>query len=146
MGLKLRSVWFLNGCLFNSEVWTVCSENYLKDLEIINHKKFELILKVQEKVATEMLYLETAQIPLKHVISMRITYYQTINKRHKAELTRKTVNAMKEAPLSGDWRKLLVTNLKKIDLNSDFEDEIQMLPVNKFKRFVKNQIGFVAFK
>ena len=61
-----------------------------------------------------MLYLETAEIPLQHVISVRrLMYYQTILKRHKEELTNRTFAAMKQNPLIGDWIELLVMILKR---------------------------------
>ena len=31
LGLILRKAWFLNGCLFNSEVWTGFTENDMSD-------------------------------------------------------------------------------------------------------------------
>ena len=37
IGLVLRQAWFLNGSLFNSEVWTGISDADIKELEIIDH-------------------------------------------------------------------------------------------------------------
>ena len=71
IGLDLRKSWFLNSCLFNSEVWSGLSETNLKDLNIIDHKILQVITGAQAKVPTEMLYLETSQLPLAHVISVR---------------------------------------------------------------------------
>jgi hypothetical protein len=64
-GLALRSAWFLNGCLFNSEVWSGFSPQDLHDLEVIDHKILKLILGAQSKVPSEMLYLETNVLPIK---------------------------------------------------------------------------------
>jgi hypothetical protein len=71
IGLHLRKLWFINSCLFNSEVWSGVSENSLKDLNTIDHKILQVITGAQAKVPTEMLYLETSQLPLSHVISVR---------------------------------------------------------------------------
>ena len=76
----------------------------------------------------------------------RIIYYQTVIKRHKEKLTRKTFDALREAPSSRVWIELLETDLETIYLNTFYEDVIKMLPANQFKRFVKNEIRFVAFK
>ena len=36
-GIALRSAWFINGCLFNSEVWMKYSPQDLHDLEVIDN-------------------------------------------------------------------------------------------------------------
>ena len=79
MGLTLWKSWFLNGCLFNSEVWSGYIDNDLEKLKIIDHKIMRLIMKAQAKVPIEMLYLETAEIPLQHVITVRrLMYHQSV--------------------------------------------------------------------
>ena len=65
IGLILRKTWFLNGCFFNSEIWTGVNDNDLKSLKIIDHKILRLITGAQAKVPSEMLFLETSKIPIK---------------------------------------------------------------------------------
>ena len=102
-GLALRSAWFLNGCLFNSEVWSGFSPQDLHDLEVIDHKILKLVLGAQSKVPSEMLYLETNVLPIKNVISARrVLYYHTIMKRNKNELIREVYSAMNDDPVKGD--------------------------------------------
>ena len=48
----------LNGCLFNSEVWSGYSQQDLHDLEVIYHKVFRFIIGAKAKVLSEMLYQE----------------------------------------------------------------------------------------
>ena len=62
IGLVLRQVWFLNGCLFNSEVWSDYIDSDLSDLVIIDHHILRLIINFQSKVPVEMLYLKSAQL------------------------------------------------------------------------------------
>ena len=38
IGIVLRKAWFLNGCFFNSEVWTGLSESDFNYLNIIDHQ------------------------------------------------------------------------------------------------------------
>ena len=79
VGLILRQAWFLNGCLFNSEVWTGTNETDLKELNIIDHKILREIIGAQCKVPVEMLYLETGAIPIKSVMAVkRIIYLHNI--------------------------------------------------------------------
>ena len=42
-GLALRHSWFPNGCLFNLEVWSTFSPQYLHHLEVIDNKILRLI-------------------------------------------------------------------------------------------------------
>ena len=107
IGLQLRKAWFHNSCLANSEVWTGINNNDLNDLAIIDNKILRAITGSQSKVPVEMLFLETGQIPISHVISVRrIMYWHTILKRHDDELIFQIYMAMKETPLKGDWIKL----------------------------------------
>ena len=56
IGLTLRQAWFLNGSVFNSEVWSGFTDNDLDDLEVIYHSIIRLINGAQAKVPVEMLY------------------------------------------------------------------------------------------
>ena len=67
IGLVLRQAWFLIGCFLNSEVWSGYSDRDLKDLKVIGHNILRLITGAQAKVPSEMLYLETAQLPIINV-------------------------------------------------------------------------------
>ena len=92
IGLVLRQAWFLNGCFFNSEVWSGYSDRDLKDLKVIDHNILRLITGAQAKVPSEMLYLETAQLPIINVITVRrLLYLHTILTRHDTELISKFI-------------------------------------------------------
>ena len=99
IGLELRKAWFHNSCLANSEVWTGISDNDLKDLAVIANKILRAITGSQAKVPVEMLFLETGQIPISHIISIRrLMYWHTILKRNNEELIYQIYRAMKETP------------------------------------------------
>ena len=70
-GILLRHAFFLNGCLFNSEVWIGYSDQDLHALDVIDHQILRLITGAQAKSPVEMLYLETAELPVESVISVR---------------------------------------------------------------------------
>ena len=146
-GLALRKAWFLNGCLFNSEVWIGFSPQDLHDLEVLDHKILRLIIGAQAKAPTEMLYLETSQLPIRNVISARrVSYYHTIMRRPKNELIREVFSAMKEEPTKGDWIHLLKEDL--IDFGIDIENEafIESLSKEQFKNIVKKKAREIAWK
>jgi hypothetical protein len=145
-GIELRNAWFINGCLFNSEVWSGYNLNDLHDLEVIDHKIMRLITGAQAKVPTEMLYLETGQLQIKHVISIRrLMYLHTILTRNKDEITYKTYNAMKIKPLKDDWIYLVADDLKTIQMSLENEEDIVKLTKEQFKTIVKKRVRQTAF-
>ena len=90
------------------------------------HKILRLITGSQAKVPIEMLYLETAQLPLKHVMSVRrVLYLHTLLNRHKDEITRQVFQAMKEAPLKDDWINLVNKDLNSINMSLNDEEKIE---------------------
>ena len=114
---------------------------------MIDHKILRVILGAQEKVPVEMLYLETAELPIKHVISVRrLLYLHTIIKRHKTEITRKVYTAMKDEPYKGDWINLVKKDLETIDINLENEEEISNMTTEAFKVLVKRRFRDEAFK
>ena len=138
IGLELRKSWFQNCCLFNSETWNGISDSDLKDLEVIDHKILRAITGAQSKVPIEMLYIETAQISISHVISVRrLMYWQTIITRHRDELISQVYHAMKDKPLKDDWICLLYKDLEKIGLSINDEEDVSKLSKYDFKTFVK---------
>ena len=144
MGLALRQAWFMNGCLFNSEVWSGYCDSDLECLEIIDHKILRLITGAQAKVAVEMLYMETACLPVKDVISARrLSYLHTILSRHTDEITNQIYTGMKNQPLKGDWIHLVNNDMKNTNIK---HDSITMSSKLQFKKIVKSKIRHHAFK
>ena len=137
IGLVLRQAWFINGCFFNSEVWSGFGNKDLHDLEVIDHEILKAVIGGQAKSQTEMLYLETAQTPIKNIISARrLLYLHNILHRQDGELVKDIYIAMKESPLKEDWIHLV--NKDKLDLDLNLSDEeISNLSKYKFKRIVK---------
>ena len=84
IGITLREAWFMNGTLYNSEVWCSYSNNDLKGLNILDRKILKSILGSHRKAHSEMLFLETACLPLEYVITARrLLYLQTILHRQE---------------------------------------------------------------
>ena len=124
IGLILRNTWFLNGCLFNSEAWTGFTGKDLSDLD--DHKILRLITGSEAKAPNEMLYLETAQLAIKHGLSVRrILYLHTLLNGHKDEIARQVFQAMKEAPLKDDWINLVNKDLNSINMSLNDEEKIE---------------------
>ena len=60
----------------------------LMTLSVIDRKILRLITGSQAKVPVKILYLETSQLPIPHILyARRILYWHTMLKRPKEELT-----------------------------------------------------------
>lgn len=86
-------------------------------LEVIDKHILRLITGAQQKVPPERLFLETGELPLKYVITLRrLMYYQEINKRHNYEIVKRVFTSMKKDTITGDWINLFVDNLKYLNM------------------------------
>ena len=118
IGMTLRQAWFLNGTLYNSEVWYAYNNNDIKMLEVLDRKILRQILGAHCKSPNEMLYLETGALPLSHVIAVRrLLYLQNILKKHLTEITRKVYIAQKENPCKGDWITIIEGDKQNYGIN-----------------------------
>ena len=140
IGLALRDAWFLNGCLFNSEVWGNYKEQNIQDLEKIDHMILRCITGLQAKAPTEFAYMETASQTITNVISVkRMSYLQVILKRHPNEITQRVYNAMKMSPLPGDWIHRLKADFESIGLELN-ELSIKNMETGQYKNMIKKLI------
>ena len=62
-GLQLRQAMFINGTLFNSEVWHGIKPSDIEPLSILDHQLLKFILGAHAKTPSEFLYLETGASP-----------------------------------------------------------------------------------
>ena len=75
-----------------------------------------------------MLYIETAQLPISHVISVRrMLYWHTLISRSTEELFRQVYSTMKEQPIKGDWIFLLKEDLERVGLGLEDEKSISKI-------------------
>ena len=145
IGITLREAWFINGTLYNSEVWCSYTKNNLKALNVLDRKILKLAMGSHSKVPSEMLYLETSCLPLSHVITVRrLLYLQQILKRSEDEIIKKVYLEQKKNPCTGDWVKLIEADL--IELQIDFDEEkIAALSEEGFRRIIMGRIRKIAF-
>ena len=135
VGLELRHAMFLNGMLYNSETWTGLSLKDIKELEVIDHKILRVITGAHAKAPSEMLYLETGEMEIPSVISVRrLMYWHNIIRRHKKELISQVYHAMKNNPMKGDWIHLVESDLQKINMKLEHENQVAQLKKETFKK------------
>ena len=146
IGLALRDAWFLNGILFNSEVWGAYAEKHVEELMVIDNMILRTVVGAQSKVPVETLYLETSTMSVKHVISVRrMLYLKTILSRHEDEVVRRVYTAMKERPLKGDWYHRVALDFEQVDISMD-EEMIVRTDLPTYKSLIKTAMWKVFFK
>ena len=110
-------------------------------LEVLDHKILRTITGAHSKVPLEMLYLETGELNISNVISVRrLLYWHNILRRHERELISKVYYAMKEKPIKGDWIELVKADLQKINMTLDQEIQVKQMKKEFFKDIIKERI------
>ena len=143
--MALRDAWFINGVLYNSEVWGSYSEKHIDGLEVIDHMILKTILGAQAKVTVETLYQETGAMSVRNVISVRrMLYLKTILDREDHEITKKVYTAMKNKPYNGDWYNLVQADFEKFGLEIN-EETIKATDGETFKNSSKQLFGKYFF-
>ena len=75
IGLMLWDAMSVNVALFNSEAWSSLNMKHIEEIETIDRTLMKFIVGAHAKTPSEILYLETPTIPLRHTISIRIFLY-----------------------------------------------------------------------
>ena len=146
IGLDLRQAWFVNGCLYNSEIWQQLTKRDISDLSKIDHYLLRSILGAHPKAPVIQLYMETSSLRIADIISCRrMIYLQTILKRPKTELTRRIYDAMKDDPRPDDWCEMVRKDFEQVDLSLD-DQTISAMTELQYKKLVKEKIRQYAFK
>ena len=144
-GLLLREAWFINGTMYNSEVWGSFTKADLNSLEILDRKILKLILGSHCKSQSEMLFLETAALPLSYILSIRrLGYLQTLLRRDEKEITKRIFRTQMKNPISGDWALLFQQDINKCEIEMD-ENKISQMDAQSFKNMVKSKVRKIAF-
>ena len=146
IGLELRQAWFLNGILYNSEIWQKLTEKDKTDLMKIDNYLLKSIIGAQSKVPLEQLHLETGTLSIPQIIAIRrMTYLQTILNRPEGELIRNIFEAMRDDPIPGDWCEQVKNDFEKVNLHIS-EEQIRAMDEEKYKNLIKITVRDEAFK
>ena len=145
VALKLREAMFLNGILFNSEVWHGVTSAQITSLEAIDNSLLRGILGAHKGTPKAFLYLETGTMPLRWIIAQRrINYLKHILTRPESELINKVFKAQKEKPTKGDFVTLVETDLKKLGMTYQ-EIASETTTKDMLKAALKNNAKTAAF-
>ena len=106
-----------------------------------------MITGAHAKAPSEMLYLETGEMEIPSVMSVRrLMYWHNIIRRHKKELISQVYHAMKNNPMKGDWIHLVESDLQKINMKLEHENQVAQLKKETFKKIIKAKIIEVSFE
>ena len=145
VGLHLRQAMFINGVLFNSEVWPELSATDLTMLEKGDHRLIRSICQAHAKTPLEFLYMETSAQPLCHIMcSRRLMYLHNILSRDEHELVKRVFVAQRNQPSKGDFVELIKTDLNMIG-EAD-EAVVKGKDNMEFENFIKPKIQEAAWK
>ena len=138
-GLRLRQAMLVNGILFNSEAWHGVSKADLSVLEKVDESLLRGLLKGHAKLPLEALYLETASLPIRYIVSSRrIMYLHSILQKGPDELVRKIFEAQKQDTSPGDFYQLVCEDKESIGLNFS-DQEIQTMSKEKLRIIVRDK-------
>ena len=107
----------------------------IEKLTILDNCLMRYILGAHSKVPTEMLFLETAAIPIKYVIKCRrMIYLKEILDRKDNEIINKIYYTQKANPLKGDWWLLVQEDFNFIceNINEDFIINMKTVEYKKY--------------
>ena len=133
MGLKLRQAMFINGILFNSEVWHGVTDDHVRALEKVDEYLLRSLLQCHVKTLLEFLFLETGSVPIRHLISSL--------RRDDKEVTKGIFKEQQRNPCKGDYAKLIEKDFKEIGISYD---EQYIIGPN-YKDDIKQNIAETAF-
>jgi len=144
VGLQLRQAMFVNGVLFNSEVWQEATATEVASLEKIDNKLLRAICKAHSKTPVEFLYLETGCTPLRFAMqSRRMMYLHHILSRENKELIKRVYTAQTENPTKGDFAFQVNEDMEILEMT---EQSITTLTKTAFKQLVKEKTNHEAEK
>ena len=88
---------FVNGVLFNSEVWQAATATGIANLDKVDNNLLRAICNAHSKTPVEFIYLESGCIPLRFVMqSQQLMYLHHILGRDEKELIKRIYIAQKE--------------------------------------------------
>ena len=139
IALLLRESIFINGILYNSEVWYGLSRAEVSDLEHLDRTLLRRILKTPVSTPIEALYLELGVQPIGEILKMRrIMYLHHLVTRMENEMLYKFFITKWTSPTKGDWSETVKENPKEYGIPEDLEF-IRNKTKYSFKNLIKNR-------
>ena len=112
---------FLNGILFNAEVWYGLTKSDVNEFEKLDRLLLRRVLQVPVSTPQEAYYLELGIIPIGVIIKKRrLQYLHHLVKREESEMLHQFFITQWNKPTRGDWTETAKDNLEEFGLQADF--------------------------
>ena len=146
IALLLRESMFINGVLFNAEVWYGLTKAEVGEFEKLDRLLLRRILGTPVSTPQEAMYLELGIIPIGMVIKVRrIMYLHNLLRRNKQEMLSKFFWTQFNNPVKGDWTETVMDNIKDLEITEDL-DVIKSKTKDTFKKHVKQKAREAALE
>ena len=145
IAMILRESIFINGILFNSEVWYSLTKNQIKKLEDVDKLLLRRFLHAPISTPCEALYLELGAIPISFILqARRLMFLHYLLELDREEMVSQFFYAQWHDPCKNDWTVTVQNDLRDYGIQIDLE-EIKSMPKNQFKTLVKHKCRTLAF-
>ena len=145
IALLLRESMFINGVLFNAEVWYGLTKSEISEFEDLDRLLLRKILNVPVSSPKESYYLELGIIPIGEIIRMRrIQYLHHLVTRQENEMLYQFFITQWTNPTKGDWTEKVKEDMEELRIPTDF-NFLKSKSKNSFKQLVKTQVKKYAF-
>ena len=146
MALLLRESMFINGILFNAEIWYGLNKAEINDFEDLDRLLLRRILKAPISSPKESFHLELGLIPIGEIIKIRrIQYLHHLVTRDQNEMLFQFFLTQLTNPTKGDWTETVKVNLEEYEIPLDFE-QLKIKSKDSFKKALKKKAKEVALE
>ena len=144
IALLLRESMFLNGVLYNSEVWYGLTKAEISEFEKLDRLLLRKILGVPFSTPQEAFYLELGIVPISVIVkARRIQYLHNLAKRDDEQMINQFLKVQWNNPTRGDWTVTVRDNLNEFGIPEDMEF-LKSKTKEGFKNIVKKKARKVA--
>ena len=128
---------FLNGILFNAEIWYGLTMSEVSEFEDLDRLLLRKLLQAQISTPKESYYLELGLIPIGEIIkARRIQYLHNLVTMDESEMLYHFLATQWTASTKGDWTETARKNMDEFGIPIDF-NFLQSKPKEVFKTLVK---------
>ena len=146
IALLFRESMFINGILFNAEVWYGLTKAEVEEFEKLDRLLLRRILQAPVSTPKESYYLELGILPISAVIKQRrIQYLHHLATRNKNEMLSQFFMTQWRNPTRGDWTHTVKENIEEFGIPADFEYLVSKSK-DSFKKIVKGKAREFAFE
>ena len=146
IALMLRESMFINGILFNAEIWYGLTKAEIKEFEDLDKLLIRKILQAPISTPEEAFFLELGIMPISVTIkARRIKYLHYLINLEDKEMLYQFFIVQWNNPTKGDWTETVKVDMADFEIPINFES-LKSKSKNAFKQLVKRKAEEYALK